>query len=373
MSSPSRKKNARFVPSNQIKLQLMRYILDGRYEPGQSLPTIQILSETLKVSTKTVQKAIHALSAEGLIEARRGVGLRVKAIPVQAGRKREIGLIHPHISADYHRQEPYPGEVIRALQKGLKKEDYTLVPLPLATTDPLTIVETVTERRWSGAVLFEIDSDPLILELREARVPMISMDYDASRHGISSVIFDNIRGTFQATRLLIQQGHRDIAFLRPLLKNPFIGRHSYDWVETVRLEGYRLAMLDAGLPIVCRDYPNSGEAQKAVLLDLFARRPSPTACVCVADWSACTIAGILMGMGYRIPDDVSITGFGDSEAEFKPGSRLTSVHLEYAQMGAVGAELMLEAMSGTQPLRREVLPTSIADHDSVARHQTAAV
>lgn len=360
------------MPSNQIKLQLMRYILDGRYEPGQSLPTIQILSETLKVSTKTVQKAIHALSAEGLIEARRGVGLRVKKIPVQAGRKREIGLIHANISADYHRSEPYPGEVVRALEKALNKEDYSLVPLPLATTDPLTIVETVTARNWSGAMLLEIDSDPLILELREARVPLVSMDYDAARHSIPSVIFDNIRGTFQATKLLIEHGHRAIAFLRPLLRNPFIGRNSFDWVETVRLEGYRLAMLDAGLPLVYRDYANSPEALQAVLLELFARRPAPSACVCVADWSACAIARLLMDMGYRIPDDVSITGFGHSGLKFKPGARLTSVQLEYAKMGSVAAELMLEAMVGAAP-RREVLPTKIAAHDSVAPFHAAVV
>src|SRR5579862_1345462 len=114
------KKNIRFVPSNQIKRQLMRHILEGRYSPGSTLPTIQELSDTLKVSTKTVQKAIHALSAEGLIEAKRGVGLTVKAISAHTGRKREIGLIHPN-TPEYIKTDPYPGFVVKALQKALKK------------------------------------------------------------------------------------------------------------------------------------------------------------------------------------------------------------------------------------------------------------
>ena len=35
------KKSIRFVPSNQIKRQLMRYILEGRYSPGTTLPSIR--------------------------------------------------------------------------------------------------------------------------------------------------------------------------------------------------------------------------------------------------------------------------------------------------------------------------------------------
>ena len=362
----SKKKSIRFVPSNQIKRQLMRYILEGRYTPGTTLPTIQVLSDTLKVSTKTVQKAIHALSAEGLIEAKRGVGLTVKATAAQTGRKREIGLIHPN-TADYPRQEPYPGLVLKALQKALKKEDYTVVPWSLASADPLTIVETIAERHWSGAVLLEIDSDPIILELRETRIPLVSMDYDASRHGISSVIFDNILGTFQATKLLIGKGHRNIAFLRPLVRNPVISRNSADWVEGVRLDGYRLAMIDAGLTVTYREFTNNADSLNAALLNLFACRPAPTACVCVADWSAQNIAARLIEMGFRIPEDVSITGFGYSEMEFSPGKVLSSVNLEYAEMGTVAARLIVEALqTPTHPVRRHVLPTHIVEKDSVA-------
>ena len=368
--SANRKKSIRFVPSNQIKRHLMRHILEGRYLPGSTLPTIQELSETLKVSTKTVQKAIHALSAEGLIEAKRGVGLTVKAIPAQTGRKREIGLIHPN-TPDYLKTDAYPGFVIKALQKALKKHDYTLVPWSLGSADPLTIVETIADRHWSGAVLLEIDSDPIILELRETRIPLVSMDYDASRHGISSVIFDNILGMFQATKLLIGLGHRNIALLRPLVRNPIINRTSLDWVEGIRLEGYRLAMIDAGLPIVAREFQNNPESCHAALLTLFACRPAPTACVCVADWSARHIATELMAMGFRIPEDVSITGLGATAgfpgAEFAPGRQLSSVCLEYAEMGAGAARLILEAIeSPAHAARREVLPTRMEQKDSVA-------
>ena len=69
-------------PSQQIRRQLRQRILDGQFEPGGTLPTIRSLAKSFNVSTKTVQKAIHALSQEGIIEAKRGTGLFIKT---QAG------------------------------------------------------------------------------------------------------------------------------------------------------------------------------------------------------------------------------------------------------------------------------------------------
>src|SRR5262245_16885741 len=99
--------------SAHIKQQLLRHILDGHYKPGQKLPTISELSEILQVSTKTVQKAIHALSDEGLIAAKPRVGLTVIAPPVVATRSRCIGLFHLH-EPKYLKEGPYPKNVIDA-------------------------------------------------------------------------------------------------------------------------------------------------------------------------------------------------------------------------------------------------------------------
>ena len=363
----------RFQPSSQIQRQLMRHILEGRYAPGQSLPTIHELAKILQVSTKTVQKAVHGLSAEGLIEAKRGVGLIVKAAANSNARWKRVGLLYSN-PGDYLKQMPYPGTVIQALEREMTKSGVSLLPCSLAEIERLNLLEIIAKRKLNAIVLFEVDSDPLILELRETRLPMVSLDYDAYRHGVSSVIFDNIHGTFQATKNLIDLGHRDIAFLRPLHKSPIHSYGSLDWVEDERLKGYRLAMQDAKLPLLMREFENKPAMVQEMLKELTALRPAPSAAVCVSDGSALDIAREAAHLAIRIPEDLSLTGFGGDAWKLPSGRVLSSVRVDYAEMGRLAAEILLNIMEGKdRRTRREVLPAHLAAAQSIAPREAAAV
>jgi DNA-binding LacI/PurR family transcriptional regulator len=343
----------------------LRHILEGRYQPGQLLPTIHELADILQVSTKTVQKAVHGLSAEGLIVAKRGVGLMVKDTPARRSRWKRVGLLYPH-GESYLKSAPYPASVIQAFEKELQNAGLRMEPCALAEIERLNLLEVIAKKRLNAMVFFEIDSDPLILELRETRLPMVSLDYDAYRHGVSSVIFDNIHGTFQATKNLISLGHRRIAFLRPMLKSPIGAYHSLDWVEEERVKGYRLAMQDAGLPALVCEYKNNPTASE-MLTDFFSRRPTPTAAVCVSDASAAAIAAEAQKQGRRVPDEFSIVGFGGESVKLPSGITLSSVRVEYAEMGRLAAQILLQTMDGkeTGP-RRELLPARLSAGQSVA-------
>jgi GntR family transcriptional regulator len=51
----------------------------GTYRPGEALPSLRELAVTLRVNPNTVQRAYEELSREGIVEARRGLGLFVAA------------------------------------------------------------------------------------------------------------------------------------------------------------------------------------------------------------------------------------------------------------------------------------------------------
>ena len=350
----------------------MRHILEGRYQPGQSLPTIHELAKILQVSTKTVQKAVHGLSAEGLIEAKRGVGLIVKAAPATRARWKRVGMLYPH-GAEYLKSEPYPASVIKAFEREMKNAGLSVEPCALSEIERLNLLEVIAKKRLNALVFFEIDSDPLILELRETRLPMVSLDYDAYRHGVSSVIFDNIHGTFQATKQLVGLGHRRIAFLRPMLKSSIGAYHSLDWVEEERVKGYRLAMQDAGLPALVCEYKGNPTASE-MLIDFCSRRPTPTAAVCVSDISAAAIAAEAQKQGRRIPDDFSIVGFGGDSLRLPSGLVVSSVRVEYADMGRLAGQILIKTMQGKENgPRRELLPAKLAAGQTVAAPSSVLV
>src|SRR5581483_9409778 len=65
----------------KIALAIAGSITDGRYLPGQKLPSERELADDFGVSRPTIRDAMIALEFQGLVEARQGSGVYVKAAP----------------------------------------------------------------------------------------------------------------------------------------------------------------------------------------------------------------------------------------------------------------------------------------------------
>src|SRR4051812_26715369 len=61
----------------QVAGELRRAIADGEAKPGERLPPARDLAAVMGVNTNTVLRALRQLRDEGLLEFRRGRGVRV--------------------------------------------------------------------------------------------------------------------------------------------------------------------------------------------------------------------------------------------------------------------------------------------------------
>ncbi len=59
----------------RIRDRIVAAILDGHYAEGQALPSVRTLAAAEGVNPLTVSKAYQDLQADGLVVARRGIGL----------------------------------------------------------------------------------------------------------------------------------------------------------------------------------------------------------------------------------------------------------------------------------------------------------
>ncbi len=67
--------------NDQVAAQIRRAIADGEAKPGERLPPARDLAAVMGVNTNTVLRALRALRDEGLLEFRRGHGIRVSGTP----------------------------------------------------------------------------------------------------------------------------------------------------------------------------------------------------------------------------------------------------------------------------------------------------
>jgi GntR family transcriptional regulator len=78
---------------DQVAAQIRRSIAEGDARPGERLPPAKDLAAVIGVNTNTVLRALRALRDEGLLEFRRGLGIRVAGTPERgavAQRAREL-------------------------------------------------------------------------------------------------------------------------------------------------------------------------------------------------------------------------------------------------------------------------------------------
>lgn len=66
---------------DQVAGEIRRAIAEGEAVPGEGLPPARDLAAVLGVNTNTVLRALRLLRDEGLIEFRRGRGVRVIGTP----------------------------------------------------------------------------------------------------------------------------------------------------------------------------------------------------------------------------------------------------------------------------------------------------
>ena len=123
--------------------------------------------------------------------------------------------------------------------------------------------------------------------------------------GFANVETDDIAASHAVTKHLIDLGHRRIAYFT----GPPVSPSAQE-----RYEGYRRALREANIEIDDRLVFNAGstieEGEKAAL-QMLNENPKATAVQAVNDLVAIGVADVLLNQSVRIPEQVSVAGFGN--------------------------------------------------------------
>lgn len=204
---------------------------------------------------------------------------------------------------------------------------------------------------WAGdlvaagcqAVITVVDdlSPAEVTALAKARVPLVVIDPTTLPDArITSVGATNFSGALAATQHLLDLGHRRIAYLGGIA-----GAAS----NQARLQGYRGAMEAASAPVldgyVRAGYfvYQNGLDEGTALLDL----PEPPSAVFAgSDEMALGVIEAARVRGRRVPEDLSVVGFDDTQAARLSSPPLTTVRQPLREIGAVALRSALRLAAG---------------------------
>lgn len=200
------------------------------------------------------------------------------------------------------------------------------------------------------------EHDPIIAEAQQEGLPCVLLARQHAPEGTSTVGMDNAAGARIGVEHLLAQGHTRIALLG--------GDPEFDYTE-LRIAGYRQAMESSGLDTEI--YLGSGETATRSLIDAHRNDGTfPTAIFYINDEHAAQGLPVLAAHGLRVPTDISVIGFDDTDNATQCNPPLTSVRVPRFLIGKLAGRTILDHIRYPELERVSVLlRTELIKRDSV--------
>lgn len=306
--------------------------------------TIKDIARKAGVSHTTVSRALRGSSLISVEVSRHihkiademGYHASAAARSLKTNRTQALGVIVSHIA------DPFFGEILQGIDDVAQQNGYSTF-IASAQHNPAreqAILRSMQEHRVDGVIIcstsFGAEQARQILSYH---TPVVTVNNQSNDQYACSIFHNDLDGSRQVVRHLIQLGHKKIAYLG----NKDAGRTNAE-----RLLGYRQELLAAGIPIAS-DYlyeaAGSSPEQAEWGLRYFLALPDrPTAYFCYNDMLA---FGVLQGLaraGINTPQDCSVAGFDNIAFSLYTNPPLTTLDQPKYHMGVESARLLLEVL-----------------------------
>jgi LacI family transcriptional regulator len=197
-------------------------------------------------------------------------------------------------------------------------------------------------------------------EILVRKVPTVLLGQPAPFcKSFASVESDEQTASYTAARHLLKLGHKRIAYLT--------GPPVAPWAHE-RFEGYRRALREAGIEVddkLVFAAGNTIEDGAKAGSQMLAESCPATAIQAVSDQVAIGCAEALLARGLRIPEDLSLVGYGNIMAAEYFRVPMTTIRQPKFRLGAAAAEMMINLLKG-QPLGTQRLSAELIERKSTA-------
>lgn len=306
------------------------------------MATLADIASALGLNKTTISKALNN-SSDIRQETRERVLAEAARIGYtkhkRAAQNELVGVICPEVTSYYYAQ------IVASLNARLEEKGYgTIVTLSNFSPD--------TEKRQL-AHLVKLHVAGVIIITEQANIShaihatpgagqipivIIGLNYESAEHDLVSI--DDRRGVRAVVDHLIEQGHQKIGFVG----DPLVGKRLIYFREFMQSEGLELPD-----PYVALSGKRNEECGYEGMKRLLALKERPTAVFAGYDTIALGAYRALSESGLRVPEDVALVGFDDSDfCSYLPRT-MTSVNCDVVAECRVAIAILLSRIKGNEP------------------------
>ena len=335
--------------------------------PKLRYPTIADVARSAGVSRATVSRYLNktldlpADTASRIDKAVQKLKYRPNRIArgLKRGKTDSLGLVVPDIA------NPFYGALASHVEAEAEAAglSLTLYSSRNRLEREILLLDQQASRLVDGLIFLTNHSSNGLLSRRiNSQDRIVLLDEDVPSTVAPKVFVDNERGGYEATRHLIEMGHREIAHVTGP-KDLFSVRARY--------AGYKRALREAGIAlnrslILFGTY--TPEFGRAAVARLFAQTSIPSAVFASSDYIIVGILEALRNLNLTVPGEISVIGFDDLIFTQLLHPPVTTVRQPIAELAQAGVRILLDCIRGTNHCGEVVrLPVRLIKRASVAR------
>jgi LacI family transcriptional regulator len=337
--------------------------------------TIKDIAKALGISTSTVSRALrdsHEISPETkqlVLDTAEKLNYRPNpiALSLKERRSRSIGVVVCEIANSFFSQ------VINGIESIAYDRGYNVIISQTHESYDREVMDLhyLSSRSVDGlliSVSTETNDMSHLKQLHEKGLPIVFFDRITDEIDTHMVIVDNFRGAYEATEHLIQNGYKKIA---AIANSEFLS------ITHERLAGYREALVANGIKPDDKYVKHCfyggmifSEIEDAIN-KLMTLKQKPDAIFATSDKLTTGCLKTLKRRGLKVPDDMALVGFSNSDIAELLNPSLTVVKQPAQEMGQTAIELLLQIIESKRPIKdfekRVLTPKLILGESSVKR------
>lgn len=322
--------------------------------------TIKDIARELGISPSTVSRALkdHPDISQATRDAVNELADRWNyrpnpiALSLKSGSSKTIGVIIPDVVHYFF------STVISGIEDILYRRDYNMILCQSneQTEQEVKNIRTLLSSRVDGIMASVAKTTREFSHYQniiDKNIPLVFFDRAAEDLKTDSVVIDDETGAYKAVNHLLRMGKKRIIHLSGPPQLAIAQNRRNGFLKAMK--EYRLTPSDDDI-VKCDDI----QTAERIIPELLKRSPAPEAFFAVNDLTAAQTLMIIKRHGLRIPEDIAVVGFTNSQIATLTDPGLTSVDQKGYEMGQIAATLLLERIENPRkPLENRVITSEL--------------